>query len=77
MLFNSYIFVLFFLVIVILGCFLLNHLGKYRLSMAFLLMMSLWFYGFFNYSYLLIMLASILINFGAYQLMLRVKEYKK
>ncbi|MBO5870161.1 MAG: MBOAT family protein, partial [Clostridia bacterium] len=74
MLFNSYIFVLFFLPIVILGYFLLNRLSFKRTAMIYLLGMSLWFYGFFNYSYLIIMISSIVINYFAY---LGICKYSK
>ncbi len=66
MLFNSYIFVLFFLPAVILGYFLLNRVRLYRAAMLYLLGMSLWFYGYFNKWYLLIMLGSIALNYLSY-----------
>lgn len=66
MLFNSYIFVLFFLPATILGYFLLNKLPDFRPSHVFLLCMSLWFYAYFNLSYLPIILVSIFFNFGIY-----------
>lgn len=65
MLFNSYIFILLFLPVCIVGYFVLNHFGKYTLSQAFLLGMSLWFYGYFNLSYLAIILVSITVNYLA------------
>lgn len=68
MLFNSYIFVLLFLPLCIIGYFLLNHFKKYSLGQCFLLGMSLWFYGFYNIHYLFIILASILLNYGVYLL---------
>lgn len=68
MLFNSYIFILLFLPLCIVGYFALNHFQQYTLGQLFLLGMSLWFYGYFNVSYLLIIIASILINYGAYML---------
>ena len=64
MLFNSYIFVLFFLPVCLLGYFGLNHFRCYKLAQLFLLIMSLWFYGYFNPGYLIIILASIVINYG-------------
>ena len=64
MLFNSYIFVLFFLPLCLVGYFGLNHFKCYKASQLFLLLMSLWFYGYFNPSYLVIILASIGINYG-------------
>lgn len=74
MLFNSYIFILLFLPICILGYFGLNHLKKYNLAQAFLLGMSLWFYGYYNVSYLLILVASVLINYGVYLLLGKVEK---
>ena len=53
----------------ILGYFALNHTGKYKLGHAFLLGMSLWFYGYFNPSYLLIIISSVCINFLFYRWM--------
>jgi len=63
LLFNSYIFILVFLPLCLAGYFGLNHIGKYTLAQAFLLGMSLWFYGYFNASYLMIMISSIVINY--------------
>ena len=48
MLFNSYLFVLFFLPVTAAGYFLLNRLKRYGLAEVFLLGMSLWFYAYFN-----------------------------
>ncbi len=48
MLFNSYVFVLLFLPLCIIGYFSLNHFGKYSAGQFFLLVMSLWFYGYYN-----------------------------
>lgn len=63
MLFNSYIFILVFLPVCICGYFFLNHLNCKKTAQAFLLGMSLWFYGYFNIRYLFIILASIIINY--------------
>lgn len=68
MLFNSYIFVFLFLPLCLGGYFMLNRIGKPRLALAFLFGMSLWFYGFFNPSYLAVIISSILINFFFYSL---------
>ncbi len=68
MLFNSYLFVLFFLPVTAAGYFLLNRLKRYGLAEVFLLGMSLWFYAYFNVSYLPIMLFSIVFNYGIYRL---------
>ncbi|SDH57773.1 alginate O-acetyltransferase complex protein AlgI [Pseudobutyrivibrio sp. 49] len=74
MLFNSYIFIFLFLPICIIGYFLINKTGKYRLGHAFLLGMSLWFYGYFNPAYLLIIIASVCINYTFYTLMKRMQK---
>ena len=69
MLFNSYIFVLLFLPLCLIGYFGLNHFKKYKLAQIFLLGMSFWFYGYFNPAYLLIIMSSVLINYTVYRLM--------
>ena len=61
--FNSFIFILCFLPITIVFYFGLNSLGKKKLAQAFLLIMSLWFYGYFNAGYLLVICSSIVVNF--------------
>ncbi|MBP3274713.1 MAG: MBOAT family protein, partial [Butyrivibrio sp.] len=61
--FNSFIFILCFLPLTVVFYFGLNSLGKKKLSQAFLLLMSLWFYGYFNASYLLVICSSITVNF--------------
>ncbi|MBQ6719511.1 MAG: MBOAT family protein [Oscillospiraceae bacterium] len=74
MLFNSYIFVLLFFPLCLTGYFLLNHYKRYTLAQLFLFGMSLWFYGFFNPSYLLIILFSIVINYGFTWIMGKTKQ---
>ena len=69
MLFNSYIFIFLFLPICIVGHFLINKTKKYQLGHVFLLGMSLWFYGYFNPGYLLIIISSVLINYALYRWM--------
>lgn len=69
MLFNSYIFILLFLPLCLIGYFGLNRFHRYSLAMAFLLGMSLWFYGYFNPSYLVIIVTSIVLNYGITRLM--------
>lgn len=63
MLFNSYIFICIFLPIALLGWYSLNHFKLYRLAGLFLTGMSLWFYAYFNISYITIILSSIAINY--------------
>lgn len=74
MLFNSYIFIFVFLPICILGYFLINKTGKNKLGHAFLLGMSLWFYGYFNPAYLLIIIASVCINYTFYCWMRKLQQ---
>lgn len=63
MLFNSYIFLFLFLPMALLGWYGLNKLRKYELAKFFLSGMSLWFYGYFNTYYLLVIIFSILTNY--------------
>ena len=69
MLFNSYIFVLFFLPLCIAGYFGCNRFEKRTLAQVFLLGMSLWFYGYFHVEYLFIIVSSILCNYFFYVLL--------
>ena len=62
MLFNSYIFIFLFLPLTLAGWYELNRIKAYRLAEVFLCGMSLWFYGWFNVSYLALILFSILAN---------------
>lgn len=63
MLFNSYIFIFLFLPLALLGWFGLNKIKCYKLAQFFLVGMSLWFYGYFNPAYLLVILGSALFNY--------------
>lgn len=63
MLFNSYIFIFAFLPLSLLGYFLLNRFDKYTWAKAWLVACSIFFYGYFNFSYLWILLASIGLNY--------------
>lgn len=63
MLFNSYIFILLFLPIALTGYFLLNKTGQTNIALAFLLGMSLWFYGYSNPAYLALLSGSIVLNY--------------
>lgn len=69
MLFNSYIFVFVFFPICLLGCYGLVRGGKPGAARVFLTAMSLWFYGYFNLSYLLIMICSIAVNYLFHRLL--------
>lgn len=66
MLFNSYIFILLFLPVTIAGYFLINKYKRQEESRAdlwWLFLMSLWFYGYTNPRYLILLLLSIGINY--------------
>lgn len=76
MLFNSYIFILLFLPLCITGYFILNHFKRYTLAQVFLLGMSLWFYGFYNISYLYVITASVVINYSFYLFLKKLRESK-
>ncbi len=74
--FNSYIFVLFFLPIALLGYYLLNK-RSIKSANVFLLGMSLWFYGYFNTSYLLIICSSIVINYLLSRILVKIKKHRE
>ncbi len=77
MLFNSYVFLLFFLPVCLIGYYSLNHFKKYKIAQLFLLGMSLWFYAYFNLSYLAIIVVSILFNFGIYKKLEKEEKHRK
>lgn len=77
MLFNSYIFVFLFLPMALIGYYTINKTRKYALAEVYLIGMSLWFYGYFNISYLAIIIASILGNFTLATLMHKKEQFKK
>ena len=64
MLFNSYVFVFAFFPVVLTLFYVLNHYKKYEFSKGMLLVASLYFYAYFEWSYLWIMLLSIVLNFA-------------
>ena len=68
MLFNSLIFITIFLPIALIGWYGLQKLEKSIYAKIFLVGMSLWFYGYFNISYLVILLVSVLANYGCSKL---------
>lgn len=62
MTFNSYIFILLFLPLALVGYFGINRTGKYKYGMLWLIGMSCWFYGAFSIKYLLLFAVSICLN---------------
>ena len=76
MLFNSYIFIFAFLPLCLLGFYCLKSRSQ-TMAKIWLTGFSLWFYGYFNPIYLLIMVFSILFNFGMYQWMTKRQNGKE
>ena len=64
MLFNSFEFIFVFLPVVLLAYFGLNRLNLHQWAKGVLVLASLYFYAFFNTSYLPIIVSSILVNYG-------------
>ena len=63
MLFNSYEFIFLFLPITLIVYFTLNRFGKYKLAKGWLVIASLYFYSYFHKSYLILIMASIGVNY--------------
>lgn len=63
MLFNSFVFIFAFLPITFLVYFGLNRMRHYTAAKVALVVASLYFYAFFNWSYLPIIISSILVNY--------------
>ena len=85
MLFNSYIFILLFFPLCLVGYFLINKIESliawrnsnkinHTVSNIFLLSMSLWFYGYFNIKYLFIIIGSIVINYISSRVIIYYKK---
>lgn len=74
MLFNSYIFVLGFLPVVLLGWYALNNLKRFFAAKIFLVLASLCFYGYVNCRLLSVILLSVFINFALSKMLLCRKE---
>lgn len=74
MLFNSYIFIFLFFPLTLIGYYFFGRLDKPILRNMFLVIMSLWFYGYFNYSYLIIICGSILFNYVLSKLIQHVNK---
>lgn len=75
MLFNSYIFIFLFLPLCLTGFYILQK-RQATLAKVWLTCFSLWFYGYFNVSYLLIMLCSIAGNYGIHRMLVYVRKRK-
>lgn len=79
MLFNSYIFIFAFAPITFILYWLLRKLGFFRASLSLLIIASLIFYGYQNPYYALLLIISILVNYGVYRIFasLRKREGSK
>ncbi|MDY6914685.1 MAG: MBOAT family protein [Planctomycetota bacterium] len=64
MLFNSYIFIFVFLPIALAGFFLIGRRGGRRIALAWLVACSFFFYGWWNFTYLSLLLFSVLFNYA-------------
>ena len=73
MLFNSYIFIFLFLPLCLVGFYTLQN-RQATLTKVWLTCFSLWFYGYFNRSYLLIMVCSIIGNYFFHCLIVRAEN---
>jgi len=71
MLFNSSIFIFLFLPISFAAFFMCKKLGYGKLALAFVALSSLIFYGWWDASYLLLLMASIVINYGLSRMIVR------
>jgi len=71
MLFNSYLFIFLLMPITLLGFHVLVKYGKYRCVIAWLVIVSLFFYGWWNPVYLGLMIGSILFNYTVGRALLR------
>lgn len=74
MLFNSYIFILFFFPIAIILYYSLNRFGRYKLALGVMVLMSLCFYAYFHIWYLTILIGSIVVNWSMSRLIITKKS---
>lgn len=74
MLFNSYIFLLLFLPLCLLLYFFCTHKGWYKPALTVIVLMSFWFYAYNHVQYLLILIFSILFNWGCSQFVQNEKQ---
>lgn len=76
MVFNSYVFILCFLPIFIVGYFILNHFKLFKCGLMFITGMSLLFYGYSDIRCIPLLVLSIIANYFAYLGMRRIKGRK-
>lgn len=71
MLFGSYIFIFCFLPVTLIGYFLFTRSQKYQHALSWLVLASLFFYGWWNPKYLLLLLLSISVNYWLGSILIR------
>ena len=76
MLFNSYIFIFLFLPLCLTGFYILQN-RQATLAKVWLTCFSLWFYGYFNQYYLLIMICSIIGNYLIHGWIVKARDAEK
>lgn len=64
MLFNSYLFIFLFLPLAVIGYYGFHHINRPKAALRFLTVMSFWFCGCYNPYYLIVLIISILVNYG-------------
>lgn len=69
MLFNSYIFIFLFLPLVLTGYYGLCYIKQEKMSLVYLIGMSMWFYGYNSIHYLCMLIISILMNYMIVEIM--------
>lgn len=74
MLFNSYEFIFLFLPITLIVYFTLNRFDKNRLAKGWLVLASFYFYSYFNKKYLILIVASIVVNYFVGKLLEEKKD---
>lgn len=77
MLFNSYEFIFAFLPITLFGYFAINHFNRNIIAKVWLVGCSLFFYGYFNFSYLWIIITSVIVNYLISQYFDKSKSSKR
>jgi len=63
LLFNSYVFILAFLPITLIGYFALNHFHQNKAAKVWLVICSLFFYAYYNVAYLWVIISSMVANY--------------
>lgn len=74
MIFNSYIFILFFLPITLIGYFILSNFRYHKIALIELIIMSFLFYAYNNVKYVFILVTSIVVNWLVACLMYRCRN---